>query len=85
MIVVLFTTLAVGQETRRISARTSRRNCMVRVKNPVREPVIPSPRLAALPSAPSPAACGAGVPIGFSTEVSRAGVGSGKAPGISSS
>jgi len=34
MIVVFFTSFAVGQETRRISARTSRKNCVVRVINP---------------------------------------------------
>src|SRR5436305_3789468 len=32
--VVFLTSLAVGHDTRRISARTSRRNCAVRVKNP---------------------------------------------------
>jgi hypothetical protein len=82
MIVVFFTSLADGHETRRISARVSRTNCEVRWKNPVRGPANPRSRLAPRPSAPSPnlAARGAGVPMGLSTEVSRAGVGSPRAP-----
>ena len=87
MIVVFFTSLAVGHETRRISARVSRRNCDVRWRNPVRGPASPRSRRAPRPSAPSPnlAARGDGVPMGFSTEVSRAGAGSGRAPMFSSS
>ena len=87
MMVVFFTSLAVGHETRRISARVSRRNCEVRWTNPVRGPAKPRSRRAPLPSAPSPnlAARGDGVPMGFSTEVSRAGAGSGRAPMFSSS
>jgi hypothetical protein len=87
MIVVFFTSLALGHETRRISARVSRRNCEVRWKNPVRGPAKPRSRRAPLPSAPSPnlAARGDGVPTGFSPEVSRAGAGSGRAPKSSSS
>jgi hypothetical protein len=81
MIVVFFTSLAVGHETRRISARVSRTNCELRWKNPVRGPANPRSRLAPLPSAPSPnlAVRGDGVPMGLSTEVSRAGAGSGRA------
>ena len=87
MIVVFFTSLALGHETRRISARVSRRNCEVHWKNPVRGPAKPRSRRAPLPSAPSPnrAARGDGVPTGFSPEVSRAGAGSGRAPKSSSS
>jgi hypothetical protein len=87
MIVVFFTSLAVGHETRRISARVSRRNCEVRWGNPVRGPASPRSRRAPRPSAPSPnlAARGDGVPMGFSTEVSRAGAGSGRASKFSSS
>src|SRR6266404_32360 len=78
MIVVFFTSLAVGHDTLRISARVSRRNCAVRWKNPVRDPANPRPRRVPLPSAR-----GDGVPIGLVTEVSRAGAGSGKAPKFS--
>src|ERR1700686_2436771 len=87
MIVVVFTSLAVGHETRRLSARTSRTNCAVRWRNPVRGPPNPRSRLAPLPSAPSPnlAARGAGDPMGLTTEVSRAGVGSPRAPKSSGS
>src|ERR1700681_4164851 len=87
MIVVFFTSLAVGHDTLRISARVSRRNCAVRWKNPVRGPANPRSRRTPLPSAPSPnlAARGDGVPIGLVTEVSRAGAGSGKAPKFSES
>ena len=83
--VVFFTSLAVGQETRRISARVSRINCPERCKNPVRGPASPRSRRTARPSAPSPnlAARGDGVPMGFTTEVSRAGVGSPRAPKFS--
>ena len=86
MIVVFFTSLADGQETRRISARVSRTNCEVRWTNPVRGPASPRSRLALLPSAPSPnaAARGNGDPMGFTTEVSRAAAGSGSAPKFSS-
>src|ERR1700704_1198965 len=87
IIVVFFTSVAVGHETRRISARVSRRNCEVRWINPVRGPANPRSRRAPLPSAPSPnlAARGAGDPMGLTTELSRAGVGSPKAPKFSSS
>ncbi len=87
MIVVFFTSLAVGHETRRISARVSRTNCEVRCGSPVRGPANPRSRLAPPPSAPSPnlAARGDGVPIGFATEGSRAGAGSGRAPKFSDS
>jgi hypothetical protein len=87
MIVVFFTSLADGHETRRISARVSRMNCEVRWKKPVRGPANPRSRLAPRPSAPSPnlAARGAGDPMGLTTEVSRAGVGSPRAPKFSSS
>jgi hypothetical protein len=85
IMVVFLTSVAVGHETRLISARVSRTNCEVRWKNPVRGPDNPRSRLTPLPSAPSPnlAARGDGVPIGFSTEVSRAGAGSGSAPKFS--
>src|SRR6266404_1809547 len=87
MIVVFFTSLAVGHDTLRISARVSCRNCVVRCTNPVRGPVNPRSRRAPRPSAPSPnlAAREGGVPIGLVTEVSRAGAGSGRAPKSSDS
>ena len=87
MIVVFFTSLAVGHDTLRISARVSCRNCVVRCTNPVRGPANPRSRRAPRPSAPSPnlAARGDGVPIGLVTEVSRAGAGSGRAPKFSDS
>jgi hypothetical protein len=87
MMVVFFTSVAVGHETRRISARVSRTNCEVRWKKPVRGPISPRSRRALLPSAPSPnlAARGDGVPMGFTTEVSRAGAGSGSASKFSDS
>ena len=87
MIVVFLTSLAVGHETRRISARVSRRNCEVRWMNPVRGPDNPRSRRAPRPSAPSPnlAARGDGDPMGLTTEVSRAGAGSGRASMLSSS
>src|SRR2546421_8516553 len=87
MIVVFFTSFAVGHETRRISARVSRMNCDVRWINPVRGPANPRSRRAPRPSAPSPnlAARGDGDPMGLTTEESRAGVGSPRAPKFSSS
>ena len=54
MIVVFFTSLSVGQETRFISARTSRRNCASRPMGPIRGPLRPRSRRAPRPSAPSP-------------------------------
>ena len=85
MIVVFFTSLAVGQETRRISARVSRMNCPVRWKNPVRGLANPRSRRVPRPSAPSPnlAARGVGDPMGLTTEVSRAAVGSPRVPNSS--
>jgi hypothetical protein len=87
IIVVFFTSFALGHETRRISARVSRMNCDERWINPVRGPASPRSRRAPLPSAPSPnaAARGDGEPMGLTTEVSRAGVGSPRAPKFSSS
>src|SRR5258705_9017984 len=53
MIVVFLTSLTDGHETRFISARTSRRNCVIR-PGPASGALCPRSRRAALPSAPSP-------------------------------
>src|SRR6267378_4736639 len=62
IIVVFFTSLNVGQETRFISARTSRRNCAIR-PGPA---LSPRSRRAPLPSAPSPKRAVRGGTIGES-------------------
>jgi hypothetical protein len=54
MMVVFFTSLRLGHETRFISARTSRRNCDSRPTSPTRGPVNPRSRRAPRPSCPSP-------------------------------
>ena len=52
--VVFFTSLKVGHETRLISARTSCRNCISRPTGPTRGPLSPRSRRAPRPSTPSP-------------------------------
>ncbi len=54
MMVVFFTSLRVGHETRFISARTSRRNCARRPRGPTRGPLNPRSRRTPRPSCPSP-------------------------------
>jgi hypothetical protein len=65
MIVVFLTSLTDGHETRFISARTSRRNCVIR-PGPASGPLSPRSRRAALPSAPSPKRAALGGTIGAS-------------------
>ena len=79
IMVVFLTSLKVGHETRRISVRTSCRNCEVRVKNPARAPCTPRSRRTARPSGPSPnrAARGSGKLPGTSEELTRSGGASG--------
>src|ERR1051325_8256976 len=80
MIVVFFTSLNVSHDTRFISARTSRRNGVGRVRNPARCPASPRSRRPPLPSPPAPkrVARGGGVPGGTSSAPTCVGGGSGE-------